>query len=447
MLEDDTSGVQNSFFIEDNDMIKDRSFEVLCSHERKMLWVGIRDGRRIVLKGLPKSLLNHPEEEARLRKEYLLYTAIDHPGVVRVHGFLQHQEFGPVIEMEYIDGVSLHEYLHHLKGLSDTDNRDQRQLPNLSERRRIACDIADTLAAIHDQGITHRDLKPDNIMITRRDRKAKIIDLGNGDSADYVIFKKARATMRYGSPEMRESSNGEPGSDVYSFGRILDELLPERRYRSLRMSCLDSDPSHRPTMKDVLHQLNKSRSIIRRGILWFFMAVVILITGVAIALLKNGETNPAVVLSKSPINPDTLFTQEVALEVKESTKRIAPSGNETSDIEASREYISAQDGLIEQESVENRSPEEIEKQYAALCDTLIHRLGPIPVDRKEDSIKVCWERDALRGKRYDECLEISKDLARDLKKAGVDSIDVLKSLKRFWDHYGLSINKTDNIGE
>lgn len=444
MLEKETSSVQNSFIVEEDNIIKDRSFEILCSHERKIIWAGVKDGRRMVLKGLPKTLRNHPEEEARLRKEYLLYTAIDHPGVVRAYGFLQHQEFGPVIEMEYIDGISLNEYLHPATELSDK-NRPPK-FPSLSERRRIAYEIADTLATIHDHGITHRDLKPDNIMVTRRNMKAKIIDLGHGDSDDYVIFKMARSTRHYGAPEMQKSSIGEPGSDVYSFGQILNELLPERKYRSLRMDCLAADSNHRPTMRDVVSQLKGNRSRRSHRILLAFFGIMLAVAGVAVSIfLKNIESESASVLSTSPINRDSLHIREVVSEKK--NLQMESSSGKASGVEANNEQLTAENRLREHDPVGNKSPEEIEKQCITRCDAVIDHFGPIPVNSINDTYKVCMERDILRNKRYEECKKISTDLVNGLKRVGVDSIDAIKSVHRFWNHYTLNINKTDRVTE
>ena len=80
------------------------------------------------MKGLPEELRDHREEVAALRKEYLLGVRLDGNGVVRVYGFEHHTEYGPVIIMEYIDGVSLAGYMDGREGESG-------RLSKLSERR------------------------------------------------------------------------------------------------------------------------------------------------------------------------------------------------------------------------------------------------------------------------------------------------------------------------
>ena len=72
---------------------------------RNLLWLTVREGRRFILKGLPEALRSHPEETARLRKEYSLGLRISHPGIAGTYGFEMHPFVGPVIVMEYIDGM------------------------------------------------------------------------------------------------------------------------------------------------------------------------------------------------------------------------------------------------------------------------------------------------------------------------------------------------------
>ena len=57
---------------------------------RNLLWLTVREGRRFILKGLPEALRSHPEETARLRKEYSLGLRISHPGIAGVYGFETH---------------------------------------------------------------------------------------------------------------------------------------------------------------------------------------------------------------------------------------------------------------------------------------------------------------------------------------------------------------------
>ena len=225
---------------------------------RNVLWITVREGRRFILKGLPEELRSHPEETARLRKEYSLGLRINHPGVVGVYGFEMHPTVGPVIVMEYVDGITLDEFL----------GKDKRL--QLKMRVDVAHQIADALTYIHSLGVSHRDLKPDNILIIRRN-EVKIIDIGLGDSEDSVIYKQSIGTEQFGAPEQQSPSVGDSRADVYSFGKILEILLPEKKFRKLRAGCLNVDSDKRISMRDAGDILANAMKPRKRGFWWWVM--------------------------------------------------------------------------------------------------------------------------------------------------------------------------------
>ncbi len=243
---------------------------------RNLLWLTVREGRRFILKGLPEALRSHPEETARLRKEYSLGLRISHPGIAGIYGFETHPTVGPVIVMEYIDGITLGDYLWKNKSIPQKD------------RVGIARQIADALAYMHSMGVSHRDLKPDNILVTRRN-EAKIIDIGLGDSEDSVIYKQSLGTDEFGAPEQQKPYVGDSRSDVYSFGRILDMLLPERKFRKLRKGCLKENPAKRLTMQDAVEMLDSEHKPRKRSFWWWVGTFygVMLVLGLVIGLFEE----------------------------------------------------------------------------------------------------------------------------------------------------------------
>ncbi len=277
--------------------------ELFTVGTRNVLWLTVREGRRFILKGLPEHLRLHPEEVARLRKEYSLGMRISHPGVVGVYGFENYPETGPVIVMEYVDGITLDQFL-------SSGNKLDSKL-----RVGIARQIADALAYMHSLGVSHRDLKPDNILITRRN-EAKIIDIGLGDSDDSVIYKQSLATVQFGAPEQHNPCIGDSRADVYSFGKLLELLLPERKFRKLRAGCLQYDPDKRISMQEAEGMLAGALSPRKRGFWWWVMAffggmlVLGLIFGIIdeVILKKEGHGSDM----HEPENTEILPTENVS---------------------------------------------------------------------------------------------------------------------------------------
>lgn len=165
-----------------------------------------------------KTLLGRGTDEASLEKlkgELRLARRITHRHVVRVHDFGQLDDL-PFISMEYVQGVTLRELL-------------AVGIPPLAVSLRIARQVASGLAAAHDAGVVHYDLKPENVVF-EPGGNAKLMDFGLarisrlGDEA----FGFA-GTLGYASPEVMRGAEGSAASDVFAFGVLLQELLTGRR--------------------------------------------------------------------------------------------------------------------------------------------------------------------------------------------------------------------------
>src|SRR6516165_1894030 len=173
---------------------------------------------------------------ARFEREARAVAALNHPNICQLY------DVGPdYLVMEYIEGTAL-------KG----------PLP-LDQVLKYAGQICDALDAAHKKGITHRDLKPVNILVTRAG--VKLLDFGLARMAsgagDETLTMAVMGTPAYMAPEQWEGKPGDARSDIYSFGCVLYEMLTGKRAAQARVPvnptavevviqrCLEKDPDDR----------------------------------------------------------------------------------------------------------------------------------------------------------------------------------------------------------
>src|SRR5438876_9845143 len=119
--------------------------------------------RKVALKVLPAEVASNRDRMERFTREAKSAAALNHPNIAHMYE-IGESEGTHYIAMEFIDGATLREKIHH-------EQTDLRKLLRYLQH------VAEGLAKAHAAGIVHRDLKPDNIMITG-DGHAKILDFG-----------------------------------------------------------------------------------------------------------------------------------------------------------------------------------------------------------------------------------------------------------------------------
>lgn len=174
----------------------------------------LRLNRYVAIKVLHQQFAGDPEFLRRFQLEAKAAAKLSHPAIVNVYDEGE-QEGIHYIVMEYVEGYTL----------KDTILRNGRFEP--TEAARVLLQICDAIVHAHSQGVIHRDIKPQNILITPEGR-VKVTDFGIARAAaDSTITygKSLLGSVYYSSPEQVKGSNVDQKSDIYSLGVVFYEML------------------------------------------------------------------------------------------------------------------------------------------------------------------------------------------------------------------------------
>jgi hypothetical protein len=191
--------------------------------------------RPVAVKVLSDTIAADPEFVARFRREARVVAGLWHPNLIGVYDFAEGAE-RPYLVLEYVPGGSLAE---RIAAGSPIDCE------------RLAGELLGAVAHIHEAGIVHRDIKPQNVLIAA-DGSAKLIDFGIALPPDATAITRTGhliGTARYLAPEVMGGRPATERSDLYSCGVLLRECLGNGGEGALRRTverlCAE-DPSARP---------------------------------------------------------------------------------------------------------------------------------------------------------------------------------------------------------
>jgi serine/threonine protein kinase len=184
--------------------------------------------RMVALKVLPEAMADDPDRRARFEREARAVAALNHPNIVTLHSVEEAATPSGLVRfitMELVEGRTLRQLLP-VDGFP------------LDRWFEIAIPLADAVSRAHRAGITHRDLKPDNVMVDEEGR-LRVLDFGlaklhepeqpteDGDTVTasvQTVEGRVLGTVAYMSPEQAEGRPVDARSDVFSLGTILYEL-------------------------------------------------------------------------------------------------------------------------------------------------------------------------------------------------------------------------------
>jgi len=206
-------------------------------------------GRKVALKVLPAAMAEDPRCLERFEREAKTIAALNHPNIVTIHS-VEEADGVPFFAMEFVDGGTLSSLIPK-DGLQPAEFLD------------LAIPIADALSAAHERGVTHRDLKPGNIMVDDRGR-LKVLDFGLAklqtealpdEQTDSHLETevltgegKILGTTPYMSPEQLTGRAVDQRSDIFSLGTIFYTMATGKHPFSANSSAevISSILSHHP---------------------------------------------------------------------------------------------------------------------------------------------------------------------------------------------------------
>ena len=181
--------------------------------------------RRVAVKVLPPELMRDPDRRRRFIQEAKAASAVNHPAIAQVYEIVEADDVTCIV-MEFVDGSTV-------RKLAEAGELDALSAVE------IGIQVGDALSSAHAAGIVHRDIKSDNIMVTR-DGHPKVLDFGLAKLLDVSSSSDPEATrletmaltqagmvlgtIAYMSPEQARGLPADKRSDIFSFGVVMYEM-------------------------------------------------------------------------------------------------------------------------------------------------------------------------------------------------------------------------------
>jgi len=332
---------------------------VYLAHDTKL-------DRPVAIKSLPAQLMGNAMVRKRWKREAQVLASLNHPNIAAVYEELEGGE--GYLVLEYVPGDTLAERITHGP-------------LRLEEALSIALQVADAVAAAHEKGVVHRDLKGGNIKITP-EGKVKVLDFGLAKAVGSEVPDqrttatepgKIIGTPAYMSPEQARGDPVDHRSDIWSFGCVLYEMLTGRvpfegkttsdtlanvlskepdwqvlpqttpaNIRVLLRRCLEKEPRRRlQHIGDAAIEISETMNLpviappvtrvplgaarpkrLERAVLWAIAGLMFLMAGVALWTSVRSRPSPSAQVVRFPIS----LPQSQMLNEQDSEIAVSPDG-------------------------------------------------------------------------------------------------------------------------
>ena len=193
---------------------------LLQQRRQNTIYTAKRYGKRYLLKAISPEYQSLTDIRLLQEKEFSLGISLNHSNIAETYSLEEVPELGRCIVMEYVDGMTLAEWLS--------------TSPSRAQRERVLAQLLEVLEYIHSLQLVHNDLKSSNILITRNGQNVKLIDFGLSDTDS-------------------TSDNNDTSTDTQLFGNILTLLFP-KRYRHIALACQQGKYANIAALKQVFRR-------------------------------------------------------------------------------------------------------------------------------------------------------------------------------------------------
>ena len=213
--------ISDSGYIDIENFSADWSDITLLQQRRQnTIYTAKRYEKRYLLKGISPEYQSLTDIRLLQEKEFSFGISLSHSNIAETYSLEDVPEIGRCIVMEYVDGLTLAEWI--------------KTSPSRAQRERVLAQLLEVLEYIHSLQLVHHDLKSSNVLITRNGQNVKLIDFGLSDTDS-------------------TSDSNDASIDLQLFGNILALLFP-KRYRSIVRACQQGSYPNIAALKQALHR-------------------------------------------------------------------------------------------------------------------------------------------------------------------------------------------------
>lgn len=217
-----------------------RDITLVQQRKHTLIYTASRYGRRFLLKALAPEYAQLTDYRLQQEREFQLGVQLVHPNIAATYGLEQVEGVGRCIIQEWIDGVTLGEWVGCDLSCSRPNGATLR--PSRAARERVLEQLLDAMEYLHNRQLVHHDLKSDNILITSNGANVKLIDFGLSATDSTLSLV-----------------DNDPRADILSLGRLLPSLLPGRRCLARR--CRDGKFANIAALRQALTRRKRVRQM------------------------------------------------------------------------------------------------------------------------------------------------------------------------------------------